>query len=199
VDCAEFSAMGHAVETLFWKEGLNPKNQTKLKCHLQKKNAPVFNLRDDVGQDWKQGEKLAELTDLGKILNGNDVAVRMKSGASAIDFAGPGRRVYQVTVSDHHRMSLLGMICILLQGGYLVECQGGAVEMNPNPPTEKLKFYWVVPEGVQETWGSKRAFAYQETDSKKLGALEIKNKKVVTGCMAIYVEQYVLIMEKERV
>jgi hypothetical protein len=122
VDCSEFSAMGKAVEDLFWTSDLLPQNQHSIVCYPQfDSNEESEALLNDSEATWSQSNKEAEMANLHDIFGQQDKVFRMARGTAAINFAGPGRRVYQVTVSDNHRMSLSGMISILEEGRYLLK------------------------------------------------------------------------------
>jgi hypothetical protein len=47
------------------------------------------------------------MANLHVIFGQQDKVFRMARGTVAIDFAGPGHRVYQVMISDNHRMSVM--------------------------------------------------------------------------------------------
>jgi NAD-dependent DNA ligase len=72
-----------------------------------------------------------------------------------IDFAGPGRCVYQVTVGQDHTMSLKGLQELLTTAGYM-EIKNGKYKKVVGSKLPKLNFYWVVPYGRFDKWTGKK-------------------------------------------
>jgi hypothetical protein len=204
--------MGKAVEDLFWKSDLLPENQHSITCYAQfDVDAEAKPLLGDSEACWQLSNQEKELTDLKEIFDNDNEVFGMKQGTAAIDFAGPGRKVYQVTVSDNHRMSLSGMISILEQGGYLDRDERGYLKMHSSPSTEPLNFYWVVPYGVRDKWIKKNPFSYQDssreaeadneqpeqkqTNRQIRKQTEKQKKLIVKKCMDQNVRQYAIVME----
>jgi hypothetical protein len=182
------SAMGVAVECLFWEddiEGLVSKQHTLRRWQL------VAGQR--VGKDsylqnasiWTKSSELFGIESLGSAVFSNDSTVcRMKPGTAAIDFAGPGRKVYQVTVSKGHDMNEAGMIDVLVQGGYLTRSNKMVLAVpKSKAPKEKLEFYWVVPNDDNDAWKKK---------VPKKGA----SCDVLKQCLEDHVVQYTIDMKK---
>jgi hypothetical protein len=136
-----------------------------------------------------------EFGDLRSIFEDGNTVYRLKK-SELLDFAGPGRRVYQVTTQDDHSMKIKGMTRLLIMGGYLEEEAEGAdkkiVRVHP-PPQTKLEYYWVVPFGKQDAWKAKVPKSYATGDQK--GASDVKT--LLNECLEKYVKQYVLVMEIE--
>lgn len=140
IDSAQFADMGGAVERLFIAD-------------LQRGNCAFrrHKLGDKTGNDdVLQLDSPPELIDLqlrtqdeafhqlGEIFSSSNTnaIVLFKTGFILIDCAGPGRRVYQVTVGDDHSMSLDGMQKLLTAAGFTTNLgtDGLATECPDGPP-----------------------------------------------------------------
>ena len=209
VGYGERSGMGDAVESLFW----NDLSKSKENCIMQafrltesNANAEQDNLRLVGNPVCKEG---ILLENVGTVTSDKSV-IHMDKNCALIDFAGPGRRVHQTTVSDDHSMSLDGMITLLLSFGYLEKLAGGEpsdkkLAIAKRPPAEKLGFYWVVPYGVKNKWKDRAPKRYSRIGKRKNETAEEKNRReknnvmrdVVNECLKTHVQQYVLVLEKD--
>jgi hypothetical protein len=117
------------------------------------------------------------------ISNHDGTVCRMRKNCPGIDFAGPGRRVYQVTVSGYHDLAFSCMAKLLKNLGYLnydVNSRRYAIVAKAGLP---LEFYWVVrdknprPEACTAPKGKKDELIWA-------------NVEVVNACLELYVEQY---------
>jgi hypothetical protein len=125
---------------------------------------------------------------LQEVFNRDDQLVRMAPGCALVDFAGPGRKVFQCTVSDDHDMNLDATEELLVVAGYMELDAKGHYVMVPEvftPPKPKLDFYWIVPYGRFPDWKKKRPKRF------------VKGKKgqEVAKTLRTYVNQYVLSMD----
>jgi NAD-dependent DNA ligase len=106
----------------------------------------------------------------------------MKRNTALIDFAGPGRKVFQCTVSVDHDIKPRALEDLLLVAGYIEKDENGnfvAVTSNLPPP---LDFYWVVPFGRFQDWKKRAPKTLNVTD-------------VVKNAFGSHVNQYVLSMD----
>jgi transcription initiation factor TFIIIB Brf1 subunit/transcription initiation factor TFIIB len=200
--CKEGGAvqMGFAVEDLFsgdLKSFIEP-GTCQFTCWLQVKG------RNNVGVERKlENTQKCSWSDkitidgLSSIFNRNDTIGRMRKGSGLVDFVGPGRKVYQVTVGRQHKKSLRSLVAILVQAGFLLKT-GGSLKLAPvSAPHEKLEFYWVVPSSIHDSWKKKNPYCPTLEASKKAG-LNRRDKNVLQKCLEKYVKQYVLVLEMSR-
>jgi hypothetical protein len=128
---SERSKMGEAVENLVWLDlqgGCSFRTWSmKNQKHVEPPNlADISRVRTD-----------CTMEDLSTVFNHGNELVRMAPGTALIDFAGPGRRVYQVTVSADHSMSVAGLQKLLEAAGYMKRT-GKKYEMVVDPLLLKL-------------------------------------------------------------
>jgi hypothetical protein len=98
------------------------------------------------------------------VLNEPNVVAGCAPKTPLIDAAGPGRKVYQVTVADKHEMALDATEKLFKALGFI----DGKKSVADNA-VEKLEFYWVVPTEIATKWRSKLAFRYPvASDEKKV-------------------------------
>lgn len=119
----------------------------------------------------------------------SSVVARMQKNEALIDFAGPYRRVYQVTVSANHSMSHTGLEQLFLASGHLDrrEENGKLVELKESLYAKdigNIEYYWVVPQERVADW-------------KKRAPKVIRKQGVVGECLQKYVTQYILVMDEE--
>ena len=86
-----------------------------------------------------------ELAEIMSVFDNNNTIARMKQNCPLIDFAGPGRKVYQVTISGKHDFKAKKLIDLLVQQKSLENDESAT-------PQELLEFYWVVPYGKESDW-----------------------------------------------
>lgn len=91
------------------------------------------------------------------VLSKTDVVARVAERAPLIDAAGPGRKVYQVTISPDHDLPLSAAESLCQELGY-IDKHGKIV---PEDAVGKLEFYWVVPIGLASRWKEKTPFKYK--------------------------------------
>jgi hypothetical protein len=66
-----------------------------------------------------------------------------------IDFAGPGCKVYLVTVSPNHTLSIDGLKHLFVASGHLKEGKDHTFQVSKNAKRiGKISYYWVVPESL---------------------------------------------------
>jgi BRCA1 C Terminus (BRCT) domain len=147
ISSTERSKMGEAVENLIWQD-------------LQQ--GCLFRTWSMTGQRFEASPDLTNISvmragctmaDLTNVFDSGNKLVRMAPGTVLIDFAGPGRRVYQATVSADHSMSLVGLQKLLEAAGYMKFTGGNFMMIVGDLP--KLDFYWVVPHEKFGVWKEK--------------------------------------------
>ena len=79
----------------------------------------------------------------------------MPEGFPLIDAAGPGRRVYQVTVARKRTKTPKYMLKILLHTKLLERTSNGELVLSSGP--HPLEFYWVVPPSRVSEWTNRVA------------------------------------------
>jgi hypothetical protein len=210
------TALGARVEDLFWSDDLarsNNVNGLNMTRYLQtsgKSPGDESFLTNDHPWVRLQDEQRYELQNLASVFTANDTVVRMKQSVGVVDFAGPGRKVYQVTTGTTHRNVFDGWVTMLAQAGYLLQNDDGTVTMNTDAHSQygPLELYWVVPVGERATWSIKSPYsvtiaprigedAHMEEDAS---LVEEKAKteairRVVKECFEKHVIQYALVMD----
>jgi hypothetical protein len=106
-------------------------------------------------------------------------------GEAAVDFVGPGRRVYQVTVSRDRSFDLGPMETLLVACGYLVQNEKQVRIASNAAKLPKLSFYWAVPYSIESAWKLKAPRKFTKAESE-----------VVQGALAC-VDQFVLTIGKD--
>jgi hypothetical protein len=177
-DPADRSKMGATVENLVWGD-------LKGRCLFR-----TWNLSSQTrisSPDLKLVSKKrtgCTIADLKNVFASGNELVRMAPRTPLIDFAGPGRRVYQATVSADHSMSLSGLQDVLKAAGYM-EDKAGACVMVQNVSLPKLDYFWVVPEEIFSKW--------MDRDRPKT-----VNDEQVRLTLTTYVNQFVLSVDTKR-
>jgi hypothetical protein len=131
----------------------------------------------------KKGGKIDEM--FTAVLNHPNIIVasEVAHGDLQIDAAGPGRKIYHITVSDGPSMSFKAMEQLCKMAGF-IDDHGNIV---PENAVEKLDFYWVTPERL--------TLSYQDHPSYLLAKdNEDGNQELVKKCLEIHVHQYILPM-----
>jgi hypothetical protein len=207
------SNFGHIVEDLFW---MDMKNNIKMKVYKlnwegdeNEKDIITFYFGDADGLADRVGmDKLSEIL---FCKHGVNHKCRMALNCSLIDFAGPGHQVFQVTVSTKHTVNRQGVQDFLIVSGILEKGENGTLSYsgksrevlsslgkNPNLLQEcKLKFYWVIPEGVSGNWKKKKPL--KSTVPEKECKVQKKEKipDLLNEAWKIFVDQYVAIMSPD--
>jgi hypothetical protein len=152
------SKMGEAVENLVWQD-LRDRCLFQTWSMSSRKFVQFWYPNLTNISKTRTGCTMADLK--GVFASGNELA-RMAPGTALIDFAGPGRRVYQATVSADHSMSLVGLQKLLEAAGYM-EVQNGKYVMVDDSKLPNLDFYWVVPRENFGAWKDKKIQRQCET------------------------------------
>jgi hypothetical protein len=191
VNSSKQSSMGQVVEELFWsnlsspdKDGREMKQWKLIKGEeaLQEQNfiltTPLKHLSDQ------------RIENVKSILESEGTVARMEVNCPLIGFAGPGHKVYQVTLSGDPIFNLTIMKDLLFQLGYLKQDGDKLCQVDVNAaPQDQLDFYWVVPYGRERVWKTKRP--------KTVVVGGDKQKEVLRDCIKDHVIQHVLIMGKQ--
>ncbi len=100
-------------------------------------------------------------------------------------------RVYQVTVSLDHNMSLDAMDSLARGLGYIRDNE----EIAPEQEVERLEFYWVVPIGIASKWKNRAPPKYvaRSNDTQDI----VDKKELLNKVLAMHLDQYVLPMTYE--
>jgi hypothetical protein len=180
VDAFNFAEQGFHVEDLL---GEDLRNGASFETwHLEKRKY-VLSPTSAKKPVYDEGYTIARLKE---VFDRDDLLVGMEQNCALIDLAGPGRKAFQVTVSDDHDMKLKALEELLVVAGYIEKDKNGnfvAVPSDPASPHPKLDFYWVVPFGRFEAWKKK----HPKTSRKASG--------VILDALDKYVIQHVLNME----
>jgi hypothetical protein len=196
-----------AIADRMWKYDLNPFFTFKRRRWLQVMGPDtgpesVLELKRSLAKDP------VGLDNLSYIFNSSNIMARLTPQNGLIDFAGPGRKVYQVTLGLKHKMNLATFRRVLIEVGYLAETDNSLV-LAQNAPQEKLEFYWVAPvdkwlqydsstRDLESLWKLKTPYVPDEKGKKGLGqvelAMHLHNKAIVRECIEKYVDQYVIVL-----
>jgi len=181
--------MGKEAEKLFIKD-LENANGMIMKRYRQKqgrKKAEESQLVVVPGEKTMVHVEINEMTKLcSDVLKQTNVVAKVARNFALIDAAGPGRRVYQVTVSEDHGMSFKAMKEICTELGYFDE-NGEVVKT-----ADALEFYWVVPEGIADQWKAKSPRRFIKSTKR-----DPEETARVNRAMERFVNQYALPMTYE--
>jgi hypothetical protein len=143
-----------------------------------------------IGRDWTGVETHLAFGDLHTIFaSGNEVACFNKT-FPVIDFAGPGKRVFQVTLSDSLTKKIDGVLNVLMSSGFITQVGENYIRTNLSG---KLEWYWVVPPFNFKHWGSKKRTQFYITGTDAMKKLKTLLKKCWEEC----VDEYALEIPKE--
>jgi SAP domain len=189
--------MGGVVEDLFWddlKKCYKMRTYRMTKIKDRETLVPVANSVLDIGKcEYIEGISLEELGNKVFDVDASFVA-RMKTNEVLIDIAGPYRKVFQVTVSDHHSMSLNGLRKLFKASGHYSEIEGVSEITTSESNIGKISYYWVVPNERESAW-KKKAPRRIQTEREKETASEAFERKQFADCLEKYVDQYILVMD----
>ena len=146
--------MGHVVKNLFWGD-LNKKYtmQTFLMGHAI--SQPVLM---NIGDCTYEVDFTLRKASLGEkvFMDGSSVVARMHKNTPLIDFAGPCRKVYQITTSSNHKLSLFALRWLFFASGHIELKNNELVKSEDAEQIPKISYYWVVPEAVLEDNGTQK-------------------------------------------
>lgn len=199
----QLSGMGMSVEDLFWRD-LKDVNGFRMRTFKMEPGNGAGQQGELLNQPPSNSLEGVSLENLTPEMVAHGTVCRMVEGCALIDNAGPGYQVYQLPVSGDHSMSMMGLESLLVNFGYL-EKDNDTVKIAKHPPSNKLKYYWVVPHGMESKWKTKSPKGYRYTDGnkrkRKESTAERKRvnalKKVLRDCLKQHVEQIVLVMEEQ--
>ena len=133
--------MGHLVEDLFWEDlkKARPMKRIPLKPHA----SAGINLDLIIPvSNYLEGVQINELgREIFSVPENAPIIARMEKNECLIDFAGPHRNVYQITVSEDHDMQLTGLKQLLISSGHCEENNGSLMETKNASTIEKTKFH----------------------------------------------------------
>jgi hypothetical protein len=189
VGCRMLSSMGQAIDDLSWADLTNPDNESrnmnqwKLTSGGGAVQQPHFILTTTSKRLSDQ-----KFDDIKSILEGKAIVARMEENCPLIDFAWPGNKVYQMTVSGKHSFDPKSLVDLLVQLGYLQQDGDklGTVDANATAKVP-LEYCWVVPYCKERDWKTKRPKTIKVGDHKQ--------KEELQKCLTKHVHQYVLVMK----
>jgi hypothetical protein len=127
-----------------------------------------------------------------------------------IQFAGPGRVVYQIVTDDDINLCYPNMVRVLVYGRYLLWQQKvtkhhGSIHCNPNAPDQPLHWYFVVPKSSRShiKWEQRKPMMYYELEAIQNESTEQRaerrtmnrHKDEINQCIQRNVVQHVLVMD----
>jgi hypothetical protein len=181
VSGAEYTRMGAEAKKLFFDDLINPDGMVMQRYLRMPKEWKESELCVESGMLAKKDATMDEI--FAAVLSELNVVAELAEGNLQIDAAGPGRKLYHVTVTDGPSMSFKAMEILCKKAGFIDEA-GNIVTESAG---DKLEFYWVVPERVGYNLEKKSSY---------LSAKDIDDdcKELVNKCLEIHVNQYVLPM-----
>jgi hypothetical protein len=192
----ELSQLGADIENLFWKDLQNP-HCSMIQYKMEKgSKATTFKLRDSVSMPtYIENCKISDLPSY--IVYNNSSICRMANKGALIDFAGPGSKVYQVTVSKDHSLKKSGLAELFLALGHVVRNEKKEITLSTNwKLKKKIEYYWVIPKQKINMWKNKNSKTIYTKANDNFTDEEIKClKHVLDNC----VTQYVLIMQSKNI
>jgi Retrotransposon hot spot protein len=204
----DLGQMGYALEELFWRD-LKSEKTIKMKRFRVMNSADKKAMQargeknleqEHVIGNFKWDENLLDIEDLNdKVFNieapNQQNVYRMKANTALLDFAGPNCNVYQVTVGSDHKLSIKGLIALLLASGHCVIIDDNGtqrIEVSENAERlGKINYNWVVPEERCAIWKKRapKSISKKSAEKKKIGGVKV--------CIDKFVNQFVLVLESE--
>jgi hypothetical protein len=198
VDNAQLGLMGKYVEDLFWND-LQDKTcwnmkQFKMNGKTSASNTTMFHLKTlELPTQYKEECKIS---DLSETFSTNNCICRMERSCVLLDFAGPGRQVFQITVSGEHSLKKSGLEELFLACGLIVKKGKTFVKAENITSTHSVDFYWVIPQGKKKQWSEIKG----KTINVKAHESHTKEQvKILKDVLDNYVNQYVLIMDSKEI
>jgi hypothetical protein len=210
VDIGELSSKGAALEVLMWHDLRGKIALRTFKLMSGNVISEETRLVQHDVKELKNAEGIPICPSITELENcvfdpSEKTVCQMKKCCPLIDFAGPGRRVYQVTVSTDHDMSFIGMVSLFQAGGF-IQNNGGTISYSEGfrkfldiankDESEvakwKIEFYWTVPCTLQPHWTKKCPKSCPKPKSKEEGTKQAE--KIVQTCFE-YLEQYALMLD----
>jgi hypothetical protein len=176
--------MGHNVEILFWEDLNDAMPMTIIPMKPHDSAGHKLKLEIPANCLYEEGVQIEGLK--GKVFSASEdapVIARMAKNECLLDFAGPGRRVYQATISNDHTMPLSGLQKLFISSGHCEERNDHIVIAENADSVEKIKWFWVVVKAMASEWKKKKA--------------KTKHNEIMKECIDNYVEQYVLVMDAD--
>ena len=193
IDPAEFAGMGMKVEELFLHDLCSSGSLTMRRKKLGGNGPSDDKLSLSGGRDMfdlSDQDEDQNFEGLRHVLSSDHLVSIFKTGFPVIDAAGPGMRVYSVTVGSDHSKKMKGMVRILECAGFLKKEANGILKKRyGNTIAHQLEFYWVVPPSRYSTWGVKKPKTSSITGNTKK---DRANKTVLKDCFEKCVVQYAL-------
>ena len=199
--------MGNMVEDLLWNDlkekycmKLYPFRMSKKKNHATDDSQNAEGADDDeeakeemfqfnMGMYKCNYHENVTIQDLGKkvFIAEPPMICRMAKNSALIDFAGPGSRVYQVTVRENHDMSKSGLKELFLSSGHCEERPDGTIAISKNAANmNKIMYLLVVPQEIVSKWEGRVSKTIYDKNDVSVQSLK--------HCLDTYVEQYILTM-----
>jgi len=194
VSKGDLSNMGIDFEDLFWKDlqdcrTMNVRKLKESEEDIKNKNRKPEIFHEHNISEWSLNVRMK---DLQTIFDAKERTVcRMVKNCPLIDFAGPGRKVYQATVSIDHEINLKGLEILLLAGKLLYKNIDDALSETTDEKL-RIEFYWVIPYGIDKYWQEKKSITIKETDSDK-------DKILLKKCWDEFVDQYVITVVNDEI
>ena len=198
IGAGPLSTMGIDVENLFWED--LKANRPMRQYDMNNKSAcTVFQCRGSGPMLFGEDKNFSDLPQV--VFNANNTICRMKQNHALIDFAGPGHRVYQVTVGKKHKLTVSGLKGLFLASGHIVENNGTIVKSRNIHSRGIIQFCWVISEGKENEWKKKLSTTISPGNEKEVSSNEEEDLKKIQMLLILkdvlkeYVTQYVLIMD----
>lgn len=125
----------------------------------------------------------------------------MKAGTTLIDFAGPGKSVYHITVGMTYPNVYSVVKELLVASGHIEAVDSFPLCNNITDNTrdwiknakqnDKINLFWVIPYGLETKWKNRVAFSMRIIDD------DDPMTRLVKECFNSCVKQYVLVMDKD--
>jgi hypothetical protein len=116
----------------------------------------------------------------------------MESRATLIDFAGPGKNIFQVTVNYTHELRFSGLAELFLASGHITQ-DGPDNYQIVESQIDKINLYWVIPYGVETKWKGRVECFKKNTKDSTPTDLFLKR------CLEAFVIQHILVMDENPV
>jgi hypothetical protein len=170
-DAADMITMGHECENLVWHDLVSETPISLPQQRLESDSPSTLNFNFSRHGLSLMGEATAlAMPRLSSIFASENVVANFNRNFPVIDFAGPGKRVFQVTVANSHTKKMQ-VLDVLMGAGFITK-DGESYTWSDPVPQEKLEWYWIVPPFNFKKWGSKKRTQFYKTGAGEVTELK---------------------------
>jgi hypothetical protein len=192
----QLGAVGTKVENLFWNDLVDLQGccMDKYVMGTCSKGKSTFKISNSRLTEHVQDCEMSNLKNC--IVSTKNTICRMHKNCALIDFAGPGPKVYQVTVGPDHSFKKAGLAELFMAFDLIFRNKEGRITLSKGYKRKQpIEFYRVVPERKKDRWIERANKTITHDKKSQFTAEEVKCfKSVLVDC----VTQYVLVMQTQK-